>query len=78
MEVVRILAYLRSAPLFRHFSDEKMAWIYERAEEVDLEFGVVSAWQGGTADGFDVRLAVDGPCGQEPLACRNLRAETST
>ncbi len=78
METVRILDYLRSAPLFRHLSDEKMARIHEHAEEVHLESGVVSACQGGPTDGFEVRLPVDGPGGQEPLASRNLQAETST
>jgi hypothetical protein len=78
VETVRILTGLRLAPRFRRFSDEKMARIHEHAEEVALESGVVSASQVGPAHGFDVRLPVDGPCGQEPLASRNLRAGTST
>lgn len=77
METVRILAGLRSAPRFRRFSDEKMARIHEYAEEVALESGVVSACQGGSVHGFEVRLPVDGPCGQELLASRNLRAVAS-
>jgi hypothetical protein len=77
VETVRILDYLRSAPRFRRFSDEKMARIHEHAEEVHLESVVLSASQGGPAHGFEVRLPVDGPCGQEPLASRNLRAGTS-
>ncbi len=78
METLRILADLRSASLFRHLSDEKMAQIHEHAQEVAPERGVVSACQGGPTDGFEVRLPVDGPGGQEPLASRNLQAETST
>ncbi len=77
METLRILADLRSASLFRHLSDEKMAQIHEHAQEVAPERGVVSACQGGPVDGFEVRLPVDGPCGQVLLASPNLRAGTS-
>ena len=78
METVRGLDFLRSAPLFRHLSDEKLAWNQEHIEEVNLESGAMIARQGGPADGFEVGLPVDDPGGQEPLASWNLRAETST
>ena len=78
METLRILADLPSAALFRRFSDAKMAWIHEHAQEAAPECGVVGACQGGPANGFEVRLPVDGPCGQELLASRDLRAGAST
>lgn len=78
METVRILDYVRSAPLIRHLSAEKLGWIHAHAEEVNLESGVVSTCQGGPADGFEAWLPVDDPGSQEPLASRNLRGETST
>ena len=78
METVRGLDFLRSAPLFRHLSDEKLAWNQEHIEEVNLESGAMIARQGGPADGFEVRLPADGHCGQELLASRDLRAGAST
>jgi hypothetical protein len=78
VETLRILADLPSAALFRRFSDAKMSRIHEHAQEAAPECGVVSACQGGAADGFEVRLPADGRCGQELLASRDLRAGTST
>lgn len=78
MEAVRGLNCLRLAPLVWHLSDEKLAWIQEHTEEVNLESGAMIARQGGPADGFEVRLPVDGPGGEETLASRNFRTETGT
>ncbi len=78
METLRILADLPLAALFRCFSDAKMAWIHEHAQGAAPECGVVSACQGGPADGFEVRQPVNGTCGQEMLASRDLRTEAST
>ena len=78
METMRGLNCLRLAPLVWPVSDEKLAWIQEHTEEVNLESGAMIARQGGPADGFEVGLPVDDPGGQEPLASWNLRAETST
>jgi hypothetical protein len=78
VETLRILAGLPSVALFRRFSVAKTARIHEHAREVAPECGVVSACQGGLVDGFEVRLPVDGPCGQESLASRDLRAGAST
>ena len=70
METLRILADLRSVALFRRFSEMKMARIHEHAQEAAPECGVVSACQGGPAEGFEVGLPIDGPCGQELLTSR--------
>jgi hypothetical protein len=78
VDTPRILTDLPSAALFRRFSDAKMAWIHEHAQEEAPECGVVSACQGGPADGFEVRLPVDGTCGQLLLARRDLRTGAST
>ena len=78
METIRILDYLRSAPHFRHLSDEKLACIHEHADEVNLEYGVMIARQGGQAYIFEVGLPVDGPGSEQTLASRNLRSETGS
>ena len=78
METIRILDYQRSAPHFRHLSDEKLACIHEHADEVNLEYGVMIARQGGQADGFKVGLPVDGSGSEQTLASRNLRSETGS
>jgi hypothetical protein len=67
METSRVLDCLRSAPLFPHLSDKKLAWIHEHAEKVNLESGAVIARQEDPADG-----------GEETLASRNLQTETGT
>ena len=78
MGAVRILDYQRSAPLFRHLPDEKVAWIHKNADEVNHESGVVSACQSGLTHGLEVRLPVDGSGSPAAPGRRNLRAETST
>ncbi|HWS81129.1 MAG TPA: ATP-binding protein [Rubrobacter sp.] len=50
----RVLDCLRSVPLFRRLSDEKLAWIHDHAEEVRLDAGTLIARQGDPPDGFYV------------------------
>lgn len=50
----RVLDTLRSVPLFRRLSDEKLAWIHDHAEEVRLDAGALIARQGDPPDGFYV------------------------
>ncbi len=50
----RVLDCLRSVPLFRQLSDEKLAWIHDHADEVRLDAGAVIARQGDPPDGFYV------------------------
>ncbi|MDQ2672866.1 MAG: ATP-binding protein [Actinomycetota bacterium] len=50
----RVLDCLRSVPLFRQLSDEKLAWIHDHAEEVRLDAGTLIARQGDPPDGFYV------------------------
>jgi hypothetical protein len=78
METSRVLNCLRSAPLFQHLSDEKLAWIHEHAEELNLESGADIASQEDPADGGEVRLPVGGPGGEGTLASRNLQTEAGT
>ena len=50
----RVLDCLRSVPLFRQLSDEKLAWIHDHSEEVRLDAGTLIARQGDPPDGFYV------------------------
>ena len=50
----RVLDCLRSVPLFRHLSDDKLAWIPDHSEEVRLDAGTMIARQGDPPDGFYV------------------------
>jgi signal transduction histidine kinase len=50
----RVLDCLRSVPLFRQLSDEKLAWIHDHSEEVRLDAGALIARQGDPPDGFYV------------------------
>ena len=50
----RVLDCLRSVPLFRQLSDEKLAWIHDHSEEVRLDAGTMIARQGDPPDGFYV------------------------
>jgi signal transduction histidine kinase len=50
----RVLDCLRSVPLFRQLSDEKLTWIHDHAEEVRLDAGTLIARQGDPPDGFYV------------------------
>jgi signal transduction histidine kinase len=50
----RVLDCLRSVPLFRQLSDEKLAWIHDHSEEFRLDAGALIARQGDPPDGFYV------------------------
>jgi signal transduction histidine kinase len=50
----RVLDCLRSVPLFRQLSDEKLAWIHDHSEEIRLDAGALIAHQGDPPDGFYV------------------------
>jgi signal transduction histidine kinase len=54
VEGTAILDTLRSVPLFSELSDDKLAWISNRGEEVRLEPGTTFATEGDAPDGFYV------------------------
>lgn len=54
VDEARALACLRSVPLFGGLPDDKLAWIAERGEEVNLGAGDVVARQGDPPGGFYV------------------------
>jgi len=53
-EAARALDCLRTVPLFRDLSDDRLAWISEHAEKVRLDAGDTIARQGDPPDGFYV------------------------
>ncbi len=54
VEAERALDCLRAVPLFQGLSDDKLTWISEHADKVELEAGSVLASQGDPPDGFYV------------------------
>ncbi len=53
-EEARAIDCLRTVPLFQHLPEEKLAWIADHGEKVELEAGDVIARQGDPPDGFYV------------------------
>ena len=56
MEVTKIIDRLREVPLFAKLDDEKLRWVSDQGEVLELEAGTRIATQGDPPDGFYVIL----------------------
>ncbi|MGI9048584.1 MAG: ATP-binding protein [Rubrobacteraceae bacterium] len=56
MEATKIIDRLREVPLFEKLDDEKLRWVSDQGEVVELEAGTRIATQGDPPDGFYVIL----------------------